>query len=89
MRRPVSKCTVNTYYGHLNTLFLWIVAEGGLSSSPMDTIAVPISHADQINPFTDLLTPKSRPAFPSPSGRSPPAATKPFSFCYQLLQAKV
>ena len=53
MRRPVSKRTVNTYYGHLNTLFRWIVTEGALPCSPMDTISVPISRADQINPFSD------------------------------------
>ena len=53
MRRPVSKRTVNTYYGHLKTLLRWIVCEGDLPSSPMATIAVPKSRDDQVNPFSD------------------------------------
>jgi site-specific recombinase XerD len=53
MCRPVGKRTVNTYSGHLRTLFLWIVAEGGIPSSPMGTLAVPVSRTNQVNSFTD------------------------------------
>ena len=51
--RPVTPRTVKDYHSTLRTLFKWIVAEGGLESSPMERIPVPVDRADEIEPFTE------------------------------------
>jgi integrase/recombinase XerC len=50
--RPVKPRTIKDYHGALRTLFRWIVAEGGLTKSPMERIPVPIDRPDTIQPFT-------------------------------------
>jgi site-specific recombinase XerD len=52
MTKPVHARTVKDYHSHLRTFFRWIVAEGGLESSPMERIPVPTARADQVQPFT-------------------------------------
>jgi site-specific recombinase XerD len=44
--------TVESYYSVLKTLFGWMVAEGEIPFSPMETIKAPISRSNQIQPFT-------------------------------------
>ncbi len=51
--KPVRPRTVQTYHGHLRTFFRWMIAEGMIPSSPMETIAAPVARPDQIQPFTD------------------------------------
>ncbi len=53
MNRPVRPRTVDTYHGHLRTFFQWVLAQGGLSVSPMTLISGPVCRADQIQPFTE------------------------------------
>ncbi len=50
--KPVKPSTSATYYSHLRALFRWIVAEGGLPSSPMERIKPPIDRADQVTPLS-------------------------------------
>jgi site-specific recombinase XerD len=50
---PVKARTVKDYHSTLRTLFGWIVAEGGLESSPMKRIPVPVDRADDIQPFSE------------------------------------
>lgn len=52
LTRQVRPRTVKDYHGHLRTFFRWVVAEGGLTASPMESIASPIARPDQIQPFT-------------------------------------
>src|SRR5579862_203506 len=51
--KPVKPRTVKDYHTHLCTLFRWIMAEGGLTASPMDRVPKPIDRPDTIQPFTD------------------------------------
>lgn len=50
--KPVKSSTVLTYYQHIRTLFNFIVAEGGLTVSPMQRIVRPTDRPDDILPFT-------------------------------------
>lgn len=50
--KPVRPGTVATYHARLRTLFAWIVSEGGLERSPMESVAPPVNRPDQIQPFT-------------------------------------
>ena len=50
--QPVKPATVQLYHRHLRACINWIVAEGGLDSSPMATIKAPIDRPDQVQPFT-------------------------------------
>ncbi len=52
MTRPVRPRTVDTYHGHFRTFFSWVMAQGGLTASPMTLISAPVCRADQIQPFT-------------------------------------
>lgn len=51
-RQPLSPGRVHKYYGDLRTLFRFIVAEGGLETSPMELLRPPVRRADQVQPFT-------------------------------------
>jgi site-specific recombinase XerD len=53
LKKAVRPRTVHTYYGNLRTFFRWLVAEGELLVSPMETIRAPVARADQIQPFTE------------------------------------
>jgi site-specific recombinase XerD len=53
MKSQVKPRTVHTYHGHLRTFFRWLVDEGVIGQSPMESIAPPISRSDQVQPFTD------------------------------------
>lgn len=50
--RPVRPRTVKDYYTHLRTFFRWLVTEGEITSAPTDRIPIPISRADQVQPYT-------------------------------------
>ena len=39
---PQLTAPVKDYHGSLRTLFRWIIAEGGLDSSPMERIPIPV-----------------------------------------------
>jgi site-specific recombinase XerD len=52
MTKAVRPCTVATYYGNLRTLFRFLVAEGVLDTSPVDSLRPPIARHDQVQPFT-------------------------------------
>ncbi len=51
--KPVKPRTVKDYHSCLRSLFNWIVAEGGLASSPMVRIPAPVDRPDTIQPFTE------------------------------------
>jgi integrase/recombinase XerD len=51
--KPVRPRTVQTYHGHLRTFFRWMVAEGMIVKSPMESITPPVARPDQVQPFTD------------------------------------
>jgi integrase/recombinase XerC len=50
--RPVRPLTVLTYFGILRTFFRWMLDEGVITASPLESIAPPVARADQIQPFT-------------------------------------
>ncbi len=52
MTKPVKPATVHRYFRELRTLFRWMVEEGVLSRSPMDSIRAPRVPQDQIKPFS-------------------------------------
>lgn len=45
--------TVKDYHSHLRTFFRWLVLEGAIDACPLDSIAAPISRADQVQPFAE------------------------------------
>lgn len=49
---PMSSESLRTYYGHLQTLFRFVVEEGALTEDPMERLKPPISRPDQVEPFT-------------------------------------
>lgn len=51
--RPVKPRTVQTYFGNLRTLFRYLVMEGVIEASPMETLRPPVARPDQIQPFSD------------------------------------
>ncbi|MBI3909342.1 MAG: tyrosine-type recombinase/integrase [Armatimonadetes bacterium] len=51
-RRPVRPRTAQTYFTNLRTLFNFLVVEGYLEASPLETLRPPVARADQIQPFT-------------------------------------
>jgi site-specific recombinase XerC len=53
MTRAVKPRSVHTYHGHLKTLFRWMIEEGIMEASPMETIAAPIARTDQVQPFDE------------------------------------
>lgn len=50
-RKAVRPRTTQTYFGNLKTLFRYLVAEGALETSPLDTLRSPIARPDQLQPF--------------------------------------
>ena len=40
------------YYARLRTFFRFLVEEGSIEASPMETLKAPVSRPDQIEPFT-------------------------------------
>jgi hypothetical protein len=44
--------TVQTYHRHLRTFFRWLISEGILEASPMESITTPVARPDQVQPFT-------------------------------------
>lgn len=44
--------TILTYFGNLRTLFRYLVEEGAIDSSPMESLRPPVSRGDQIVPFS-------------------------------------
>lgn len=60
LTKPVGTRTVKDAHGILRSFFVWLVAEGLVSVSPMLTVKSPVHRPDQIQPFseeqvTDLL----------------------------------
>ena len=49
----VRPLTIRSYHAILRTFFRWLVEEGTLDDSPMESIASPISRTDQIQPFSE------------------------------------
>ncbi len=49
---PMKATSLQTYHGHLRTLFAWIVKEGALQTSPMAKIPTPVVRKDQVVPFS-------------------------------------
>ena len=49
----VRPLTIRTYHAHLRTCFRWMVAEGNIDDSPMESIAAPIIRTDQVQPFSE------------------------------------
>ena len=54
LTKAASAGTSATYHRHLRALFNWIVKDGGLAASPMESIASPVDRPDDIQPFTEL-----------------------------------
>jgi site-specific recombinase XerD len=52
-RNVVRPRTVQTYFVNLKTLFNYLVEEGVLEASPMETLRPPVARADQVQPFTE------------------------------------
>lgn len=52
-REPVRPITVKSYHALLRTFFAWLVSEGAIDLSPMETIAQPIARPDQVQPFSE------------------------------------
>lgn len=52
MRRAVRPATTATYFTILRTLFRFLVTEGAIETSPLETMARPVARPDQIQPFT-------------------------------------
>jgi len=52
-RKPIKARTIHTWHGHLRAMFVWMVKEEILSSSPMRRIDAPLFRRDQIQPFSD------------------------------------
>ena len=53
MTKAASSGTSSTYHRILRALFNWIVKDGGLAESPMESVAAPVDRPDEIVPFTD------------------------------------
>lgn len=53
MARTVRPGTLASYFAILRTLFKFLVAEGALAVSPIETMTKPIVRADQVQPFSD------------------------------------
>ena len=51
-RRQASAGTAHTYFQAIRTLFRFMVSNGFLGSSPVETIRPPINRADQVSPFS-------------------------------------
>ena len=52
LRKPASSGTAMTYFTVLRTFFSFMVSEGELPKSPLDTVSRPVDRPDQITPFT-------------------------------------
>lgn len=50
--RPMSSATIRTYYAHLRSFFNWLVGQGIIDVSPLDSLSPPRVNSDQIQPFT-------------------------------------
>lgn len=50
--RSVRPSTSQTYHRILRTFFAWLVEEGTIEVSPMETLKAPVVRQDQIRPFT-------------------------------------
>jgi integrase/recombinase XerD len=50
--RALSSGTVKSYHSSLRTFCNWCIAEGFLTSSPMENMPAPIDRPDQVQPFT-------------------------------------
>lgn len=53
LRKPVRPRTLQTYFVILKTFFAFLLQEGSITVSPMETLKPPIARQDQIVPFTD------------------------------------
>ncbi|MFN3653279.1 MAG: tyrosine-type recombinase/integrase [Armatimonadota bacterium] len=51
--RPVKAGTVAAYYRLLHTFFGFVVQEGELEASPMESLTAPVVRRDQIQPFSE------------------------------------
>jgi site-specific recombinase XerD len=51
--RQVRPKTVKTYHNHLRPFFHWLIQEGVMDSSPIDSISPPAGRAEQIQPFDE------------------------------------
>lgn len=69
LTKPVRPATIHRYFRELRTLFRWMVEEGVLIQSPLDSLRAPKVPQDQIKPFTrqqieSLLEAAGRSLFP-------------------------
>lgn len=53
LKQVARPATIHTYFAHLRTFFRWLVAEGEIEVSPMETLRPPIARTDQVQPFTE------------------------------------
>jgi len=51
-RRRMRPSSIGMYYGRLRTLFRFLVDEGILEASPMESVRPPVVRSDQVQPFT-------------------------------------
>lgn len=52
-KKAIRPCTVRTYYVHIRPFFNWLVDEGLLGASPIDSVPTPKARSEQIKPFTE------------------------------------
>ncbi|HLV81656.1 MAG TPA: tyrosine-type recombinase/integrase, partial [Chthonomonadaceae bacterium] len=52
LRKHVRPSTASMYFARLRTLFRFLISEGIIDASPMDTLRPPVNRPDQIQPFT-------------------------------------
>ena len=52
-RKALTPATVGMWHKMLRAFFNYVVADGGLDSSPMARIAAPIARPDQVRPFSE------------------------------------
>ena len=52
LKKCARPSTVQTYFRHFSALFQFIIEEGYLEASPMESLRPPIVRSDQVQPFT-------------------------------------